>query len=331
MAVFTPVSLGQAAHLLANFRLGSISALTPIQSGIENTNYFLDTDQGRWVLTIFERLRPDQLPFYLELCEFLAKKGCRVACPQRGRNGELIQFLNGKPCSIANRLNGENVRNMGLPECRSMGNLLAHMHRAAADFPLHQPNLRGLSWWKWAAPQIKPHVPQDVYQRFEAEIDHQEHVEKSENYRRLTKAACHCDLFRDNALIENAGTPQAHVAGVFDFYFAGYSPCLFDLAVCINDWCTDRDSGAFVPEKAQAFLDAYDAVNPLGPVEKTLWRDMLRAAALRFWLSRLYDYYLPRNAALLSPHDPAEFERILINRQSCPLPWPHHTSTHEKQ
>lgn len=331
MAVFTTVSREQAAEILTNFRLGALVALTPIQSGIENTNYFLDTDQGRWVLTVFERLKPEQLPFYLELCEHLAKKGCRVACPQRGIDGKLIHFVNGKPFSIANRLSGESVRNMGVAECRSMGALLARMHQAATDFPLHQPNLRGLSWWKWAAPQIKPHVPARIYENYEAEISHQEEVEKSDGYQSLAKAACHCDLFRDNALIDNPGTPQARVAGVFDFYFAGYSPCLFDLAVCMNDWCTDMASGAFVPEKAQAFIEAYDEVNPLGAAEKALWRDMLRAAALRFWMSRLYDYYLPRSAALLSPHDPTEFERILTNRQTAPLPWPQNTSLSKKQ
>ena len=322
MAVFTTVSREQCESLLSEFSLGKLVQLTPIESGIENTNYFLDTDQGRWVLTIFELLKTEQLSFYLELCEHLALKGCRVACPQRGRDGKLIHFVSQKPCSIANRLAGENVRNMGVPECRSMGALLAQMHLAAANFPLKQPNLRGLAWWEWAAPQIRPHVPAAISSAYDEEIAHQKALQESADYQALTVVACHCDLFRDNALIDKAGTPQAHVAGVFDFYFAGCSPCLFDLAVCMNDWCTDMATGKFVPEKAQAFIEAYNQVRPLSDLEHRLWRELLRAAALRFWMSRLFDFYLPRSAALLKPHDPTEFERILADRKTCTLPWP---------
>ena len=322
MAVFTEITEERATALLSSFSIGALKSLRPIASGIENTNYFLDTDQGRWVLTVFERLSAKELPFYLELCDHLAARGCRVARPQRTRSGSLLAEVCGKPCSIANRLAGEEVADMGLPECRSMGELLAQMHLAARDFPIFQENLRGLSWWQMAAEKVKPYVPASISGLYEAEIAHQAAVMASPEYRSLTVSACHCDLFRNNTLIADAGTPGAHVAGVFDFYFAGCVPWLYDLAVTMNDWCIDPASGRFIPEKAAAFINAYDAVRPLTGAEKSLWRDMLRAGALRFWMSRLYDFYLPRKAALLTPHDPTHFERVLKDRLTCELPWP---------
>ena len=322
MAVFTEISEQQARALLERFSLGSLLSLKPIASGIENTNYFLDTDSGRWVLTVFERLKASELPFYLELCDHLAARGCRVARPQRNRSGELLDTICGKPCSIANRLEGEEVQLMGLAECRSMGELLGRMHLASRDFPIFQENLRGLAWWKMAAEKVRPYVPESISELYSSEIAHQERVMSGEAWHRLGAFACHCDLFRNNTLIEKAGTPQARVAGVFDFYFAGCVPWLYDLAVTMNDWCINPQDGRFVAEKAQAFIDAYDAVRPLTATEQSLWRDALRAAALRFWMSRLYDLYLPRKAALLTPHDPTHFERVLKDRLSCELPWP---------
>ncbi|MBO5659400.1 MAG: homoserine kinase [Duodenibacillus sp.] len=322
MAVFTELTSSDVSELLLQFDLGELTELTPISSGIENTNYFLDTTRGRWVLTVFERLSSDELPYYLALCEHLYNKGCRVARPVRTRDDALFGYVRGKPCSIANRLNGKEEREMGVPECRSMGALLAQMHLAAKDFSLHQGNLRGLAWWQHVAPQIRPHVPASIAEAFTAEIQHQERVFASAAYQRLETVACHCDLFRNNTLIDAGGTPEAQVAGVFDFYFAGDAPCLFDLAVTMNDWCIDLQTGRFIPEKAQAFIESYHAVRPLNDTERELWRDMLRAAALRFWMSRLYDFYLPRAASLLTPHDPTHFERVLADRKTCDLPWP---------
>lgn len=322
MAVFTELTASEVSEALRDFDLGTLVALTPIAGGIENTNYFLDTTAGRWVLTVFERLTPEQLPFYLELCEHLRKRGCRVAAPVRSRDGALMQTIHGKPFAIANRLEGQAVEIMDARECASMGQVLAHMHIAALDFALEQPNLRGLDWICRVAPDIEPHVDAALFAQLREEIEHQQRVKSQEAYARLTVTACHCDLFRNNTLIAEHGTPQAHVAGVFDFYFAGCSPWLFDLAVTVNDWCCDPATGVLVEEKTRALLDSYHAVRPLTDNERGLWRDMLRAAALRFWTSRLYDYYLPRQAALLTPHDPTHFERILMDRRSCALYWP---------
>ncbi|MCI5992165.1 MAG: homoserine kinase [Sutterella sp.] len=322
MAVFTQLTESEVTDLLREFSLGAFASLNPIASGIENTNYFLTTESGKWVLTVFERLSSEELPFYLELCEHLAKKGCRVARPQKTRNGGLFTYVHGKPVAIADCLPGQEITTVTVSEARSMGDLLAKMHRAVRDFPLFQKNLRGLEWWIQTAPKVRPFLNAGQEALLQEELERQIALNKTDAFKALTVGACHCDLFKNNALAEGIGTDKARVSGIFDFYFAGCSPTLFDLAVTMNDWCINPKTGRFIPELSQAFIDAYHAVNPLGANEKALWRDMLRAAALRFWLSRLFDFYLPRQAALLKPHDPTHFERVLTDRRTCTLPWP---------
>ena len=322
MAVFTEVSPQAACEFLTQYDVGDFVAIKPIASGIENTNYFLTTTSGEWVLTIFERLKPEELPFYLELCEHLARKGCRVAAPPRTKDGRLFTTLSGKPAALANRLVGTSERKMGVAECRSMGTLLAQMHRAVTDFPLFQENLRGLSWWKATVPGLKDYLPAVLFADLTGEVAFLEKAFYAPEWQALPLLACHCDLFRDNTLIAEAGTERAAVAGVFDFYFAGCVPRLYDLAVVVNDWCIDPETGRFIPELLKALMDAYHAANPLAPEEKNLWRTALRAGATRFWVSRLNDFYKPRKASLLKPHDPTHFERVLHDRRTCELYWP---------
>ncbi len=322
MAVFTELSQDAVRTLLLNFDIGELTALEPIESGIENTNYFLDTTQGRWVLTVFERLSAQELPFYLELCAHLKSHGCSVAAPVVNRNGHLFDFVCGKPFAIADRLSGSSYADVDTVECASMGKTLAKMHLAAKDFKPYQKNLRGYEWVRETTPKIQPHVPEALYAKLVNEVKHQGTVYASQAYAQLTQTACHCDLFRNNAMIADHGTDKAHVSGVFDFYFAGCSPWLFDLAVTVNDWCITPSTGQLDEVRVRAFMDAYHAERPLTENEHSLWRDMLRAAALRFWTSRLYDFYLPREASLLKPHDPTHFERVLDDRKTCPLYWP---------
>lgn len=318
MAVFTTLTADDVRRLLPDFDIGEFSALEPIASGIENTNYFLDTTQGRWVLTVFERLTEQQLPFYLELCAHLGKKGVPVATPVRSRNGKLFSFVKGKPFSIANRLEGQSVADVTPSECASMGEVLARMHLAAQSFELFQENLRGPQWWKSTAPQVLPHLDDSTREMLSEEVDRQFRIFNDPEFKQLTVAACHCDLFRNNAMIIGHGTDSARVCGVFDFYFAGCTALLFDIAVTVNDWCTDFEDPDLKlhAEKTRSFLDAYNAVRPFTDAEKRWWPDMLRAAALRFWISRLYDFYMPRQASLLTPHDPTHFEKILRSRKT---------------
>ena len=162
MAVFTTVPEISAKDFISRWPAGAFRSITPIASGIENTNYFVDTDTGRWVLTIFEKLTDKTLPFYLSLMEHLGEKGCAVARPLRTKNGDLFDHYDGKPAILTNRLPGEDGREVTAPTCASMGETLARMHLAVQDFKLWQENPRGLAWWIETIPRILPIVPADI-------------------------------------------------------------------------------------------------------------------------------------------------------------------------
>ena len=202
-----------------------------------------------------------------------------------------------------------------------VGTVLAKMHLAGTDFPLFQPHLRGIGWWKESVPKLEPHIPDDLFHRLANELIYQDSFFRSARFERLPAGPIHADLFRDNVLIVANGSCES-IGGLIDFYFAGCSIWLFDLAVTMNDWCINLATGAFDAARAQALIEAYDAVRPLSEEEQECWRTVLRAAALRFWISRLYDFYLPRPAQVLTPHDPTHFERILEHRiADVTLPW----------
>jgi homoserine kinase type II len=309
MAVFTALDAAEVDVWLARFDLGTRTELQGIVSGIENTNYFLTTTKGRFVLTLFERLRAEQLPFYLNLMHHLAARGIPVPDPMPDRSGRTLHCLKGKPAALVTRLAGRSELTPAPEHCAQVGHWLARMHLAARDYPGTQPNLRGLDWQRDTIPAVLPFL--DTAQRalITAELAHQTRVAASPAYAELPRSAVHADLFRDNVLFDG---PK--LSGIFDFYFAGVDTWVFDLAVALNDWCIDPDSGAFDPVRYDALLRSYTTERALLPLERAMLPDALRAAALRFWTSRLADFYLPRDAHLLNPHDPAHFERVLRQR-----------------
>jgi homoserine kinase type II len=186
------------------------------------------------------------------------------------------------------------------------------MHLAGRDFPMSQPNLRGLSWWNETAPVVLPFLTPSQADLLRSELAYQNHVAQGPAYAALPRGPVHADLFRDNAMFEDGV-----LTGFFDFYFAGCDTFLFDIAVCLNDWCVLHDEdhdGSLDTPRSLALLAAYQAVRPLTAAERSLLPALLRAGALRFWISRLWDLHLPREAALLQPHDPSHFERVLRAR-----------------
>ncbi|GAB3548016.1 homoserine kinase [Noviherbaspirillum agri] len=315
MAVFTPVSLDDLADWLTQFKLGKPLAIKGISSGIENSNFFLTTEAGEFVLTIFEKLTFEQLPFYLELMRHLADRGVLVPAPIANRHGDILHSLHGKPAAIVTKLEGASQLDPQPVHCAAVGAMLAKMHLAGEDFPLQQPNLRGLEWWHATAPVVLPYLPDRGQHLLRAEMHFQEAFAASATYHQLPRGPVHADLFRNNVMFVGE-----RLTGFFDFYFAGCDTWLFDVAVTVNDWCIDLATGALDMARAQALLCAYHAVRPFTPAEKTAWQPMLRAGALRFWLSRLYDFYLPREAEMLTPHDPTHFERILRRRIDESIP-----------
>ena len=309
MAVFTAVSLDDVSPWLEQFPLGKAHAIKGIASGIENSNFFISTDAGEYVLTIFEVLDFDQLPFYLNLMRHLAERAVLVPAPVANDQGQLVVPLRGKPAAIVSKLEGESQMAPRPVHCAAVGAMVARMHLAALDFPLQQPNLRGLDWWNATTPLVLPYLDDACAHLLRAEMHFQEAFAASAHYKRLARGPVHADLFRNNVMFDGE-----RLTGFFDFYFAGCDTWLFDLAVTVNDWCIDQGTGVLDEARVRAMLDAYHAVRPFTDDEQAAWQPMLRAAALRFWLSRLYDYHRPRAAEMLTPHDPTHFERILRER-----------------
>jgi homoserine kinase type II len=309
MAVFTAVSLDDLTQWIKQFPLGRALALDGISSGIDNSNFFLTTEQGEYVLTIFENLTFEQLPFYVQLMRHLAERGIPVPAPVPNLDGELVVTLQGKPAIIVSRLSGASQLDPQPVHCAEVGRMLARMHLAGRDFALHQPNLRGLDWILATAPQVQPYLSIGEGELLRNETTFQADFAAGATYAALPRGPVHADLFRNNVMFEGE-----RLSGCFDFYFAGVDTWLFDVAVTVNDWCIDLATGVLDEARVCALLEAYHAARPFTQEERTAWQPMLRAGALRFWLSRLYDLHLPRAAELLTPHDPTHFERILRER-----------------
>ena len=336
MAVYTDVSLGDLARWLAGRHpaLGEVTAFTPIAQGIENTNYFVDTARGRYVLTLLERTAPEAIDFPITLMKHLATHGIRCPEPQAASDGSLWAPLNGKPATLATRLPGRQLEQPDPAACAAIGRLLARMHLAAADYPFPvPPNPRGLAWWPAAVADVVSSLAPDTRHMLVDELAVQQTFAASAVARSLPRSAVHADLFLDNALFDEAGEP-----GVIDFYFACEESWGFDLAVTVNDWCLARGAGPdmvaasvaesapidpsriapFDPARVTSLLDGYQSVRPLQVAEIAAFPTLLRAGALRFWLSRLHDLVKPRNASLLSAKDPKPFENLLQAHRDNP-------------
>lgn len=318
MAVFTTVTRDELARWLQSFDLGELLGLEGIASGIENTNYFVDVARGRFVLTLFERLSPQELPFYLNLMKHLARHGIACPDPVPDRSGRLLSKLNGKPAALVTRLAGRAQMNPSPAHCALVGEALAQMHLAAVDYPGTLPNLRGLAWWVETMPKVLPFLDADRAALLCDELSYQRAFAATPACTALPRSAVHADLFRDNVLFDMAADGSPRLGGVIDFYFAGVDTWAFDLAVTVNDWCID-DDGRFDAPRLTALLDAYRATRIPTEAEAEAWPTMLRAAALRFWLSRLFDLHLPRPAEMVTPKDPVAFERILSCRRELPV------------
>lgn len=313
MSVFTPVTPEQLSAWLAHYRLGELLQLQGIAAGIENTNYFVTTTGGNYVLTLFEKLTPLELPFYLGLMSHLAQHGIPCPAPAADLHGRLFSDLNGKPAALMSRLPGETVAAPAPAHCGEVGGTLAEIHLAGRSYPGTLANPRGAHWWRTAAREVSPFLdaPRAALLRSELEFQAQQCRDD------LPRGPIHADMFRDNVLFSGA-----RIGGVIDFYFAGVDCLLFDAAVTLNDWCVHA-GGEIDAARAHALLAAYNSKRLFTTVERGAWPGMLRAAALRFWLSRLYDFYLPRPGELVHAHDPEHFRRILELRiaHAGDAPW----------
>ena len=317
MAVYTNVGFAQADALLQRLGLGALTDLQGIRSGIENTNYYAQTARGHWVLTLFERLSRDELPYYLKLMQHFATHGVAVPAPQADSDGNLVHELAGKPAAVVTRLPGSHRLHPQAEQVAQVGEMLARMHLAGADFALHQDHPRGLAWWSQTVPSVLPFVSDDQAALLTSELAFQQQLMASAAGQALPRGVIHADLFRDNVMFDDTAGDD-RLCGFFDFYFAGTDALLFDIAVCLNDCCSETSTGVLDEPRALAFLQAYQTRRTLTGAEQRLLPALMRAAAFRFWLSRLWDWHLPRTAALLQPKDPAHFERVLLSRRAAP-------------
>ncbi|HTQ76126.1 MAG TPA: homoserine kinase [Burkholderiales bacterium] len=309
MSVFTRVTHEELSAWLKRYAIGALVDLQGIAAGIENTNYFVTTSHGRFVLTLFERLPATELPFYLNLMAHLARHGIPCPAPIADRGDKYLGTLNGKPATIVTCLPGAPVTAPDAGHCTRVGAMLGDMHLAGKGYGGKAENPRGPRWWRGAAREVTPFLDDARRELLASELEFQ----SSRRELALPRGPIHADLFRDNVLFDGE-----RIGGVIDFYFAGVDALLFDVAVTVNDWCVEP-SGEIDAERALALLAAYRRVREFTDGEREAWPVMLRAAALRFWLSRLYDFYLPRPGELTHAHDPEHFRRVLEARRTRPL------------
>ena len=308
MAVYTEVADDELALFIASYEVGALLSYKGIAEGVENTNYLLHTDKGPFFLTLYEkRVAPADLPFFLGLMEHLARAGL-TPTPVRDRQGRLLRELAGKPAALVTFLEGVWLRRPQPEHCRALGRAMAELHLAGQGFALRRANALGVAGWRplyarfqSRADEIAPGLAATI----ELELDHLE----TSWPRDLPQGIVHADLFPDNVLFLGN-----RLSGLIDFYFACYDALSYDIAVTLNAWCFETDH-AFNIDKGRALLAGYQSVRPLTAAERKALPLLARGAALRFLLTRAYDWLHTSSNALVSRKDPAEFvARLAFHR-----------------
>lgn len=301
MSVFTTVTEAQLSTWLANYHLGELLELKGIASGITNTNYFVTTTTGRYVLTLFEKNTAEELPYFLDLMDHLAAHDIPCPAPVHRHDGKTLSSLNGKPAALVTCLRGKSLEQASASHCREIGRVLARMHEAGESFEEHMDNPRGKAWRIGTAVEVMPLMETRAANLLSRELKYQSEQALGD----LPQGVIHADLFRDNVLFDGD-----ELGGLIDFYYACNDALLYDVAIAVNDWCVEPD-GRLDAARVQALLEGYEEFRELTDEEKSAWPLMLRIAAVRFWLSRLHDMYFPQEGELIHAKDPQHFQSIL--------------------
>jgi homoserine kinase type II len=304
VSVFTRITRPQFDQFFSAYSLGEVVGFEGITDGIDNTNYSVTTTQGRFVLTLFESLTADDLPHFLKLLLHLGKNNLSCPCPQSDRQGNPLGRLNGKPAAVFKLLSGAAMTSPSVLHCQEIGLQLASLHRCTQDYVFPVENGNDLNWCKTVLRKIGAHLSAT-----DRELINDELAFQAENSPvNLPRGVIHADLFRDNVLFVDD-----RLSGLLDFYSACTDALLLDVAITANDWCCDN--GVVNNEKLSALLSAYGSLRPLELLEKQHWPVMLRAAALRFWLSRMEHRLFPRPGEITQQKDPLVFRRILLQHR----------------
>jgi homoserine kinase type II len=309
MSVYTTVTEDELRAYLAEFDAGELLAFEGISAGIENTNYFVDTTCGRYVLTLFEQHGFEELGYFLKLMAWLSEADVPTAHPLAGKDGQYLRLLCGKPASLVQRLRGRSLDESDAAHCAVMGGALAKMHTAAGGFSLRRANDRDLDWMQAMRQKLAPLADASTL----AIIDDELSFQLLHDFSVLPQSVMHADLFLDNALFDGE-----ELTGIIDLYYACDGACLYDVAVAMNDWCRKADL-TISASRARELLLSYASERPWTDAERTLWTAVARRAALRFFLSRLHDKLIPREGELTQTKDPLVFQTLLLwLRDHCP-------------
>jgi homoserine kinase type II len=298
MAVYTEVGDAELEAFLTEYDIGEADSFKGVAEGVENSNYLLTTTRGQYFLTLYEkRVDPKDLPFFLGLMDHLAARGINCPKPIHGRDGNALRTLAGKPAAITTFLHGLWPRRILLQHCRPVGEALAALHLAGQDFDLKRPNALSVAGWRPLFDASRRHIDPALQAELQSELDFFERNWPAG----LPAGVIHADLFNDNVLFLHD-----KLSGLIDFYFACNDVFAYDVAICLNAWCFEAD-GSFNTTKARALLQSYGGVRPLGDDERKVLPLLARGSALRFLLTRLYDWLHTPADALVKRKDPQEY------------------------
>lgn len=301
MSVFTNVSVDELKPWLSSYPIGDLVELKGIASGISNTNYFVTTTTGKYVLTLFEEHSADELPYFLSLMTHLSERGVPCPHPVKRLDGLQLDELNGKPAAIVSCLNGRDITAPSVNQCKELGQVLANMHIAGSTFTLRNQDSRDLVWREATAKKVLYFLDDNDREMLRETMLRQAALDTFA----LPQGVIHADLFRDNVLFDGE-----KIGGVIDFYYACRGAFLYDVAIAVNDWCVNED-GSLDSVRVKALLRSYNEVRPFVQAEQLVWPDMVLIAGLRFWLSRLKDKFYPQSGELTHAKDPQHFQKIL--------------------
>lgn len=304
MSVYTILKNKHIKEILSLYNIGSLKSFDGISDGITNTNYFLNTDKGKYVITIFEDIKKTKVTKYLKLMNFFSKKGLCAPEIMITKSGDVLTTVEKKPCSIMQKLSGKTVNESNSTLCKSLGEVIGTFHNFSQQYQGMISNSRDVEWIEKTSKKIENHLQPNQLNL----IKHCSKVFKKIFRSNLPSGVIHSDLFRDNVLARNN-----KITGIIDYYYSFNGPLIYELAVIVNDWCVNKN-GSINAIKYHSFISSYNSVRAITKKEMKQMNNAMIAAGLRFYLSRLVDMIFPKVGEITHIKDPSTFENILKKR-----------------